>query len=376
MENHENLYTTKEIFGQTILWGKVFEILKAQKTDIANFLEPILKIGNLRIILTGAGSSAFIGDAAQSIVERKNGKVTQSVPTTDITTHHGIFSSTQNPILLVSLARSGNSPESHEVFQLAEEICTEVYHLIITCDRNGKLAGCTTENPSRSYTLILPEEANDKSLAMTGSFTSMLLCILLIWDINDIDTRGTSIANLISLGEAILNKPKLFMEIATIPFERVVFLGSGPHLGLARECHLKLQELTNGRIICKFESFLGFRHGPRAVINENTLMVYLFSANPHVFKYEWDLVEDISKDPRQIRSVSFNSRPHLNVKNSVLISTQDRDHDELDMVAAVIIGQLLGLYYSVQMGLNPDNPSTMGAISRVVQGVNIYKKEL
>jgi tagatose-6-phosphate ketose/aldose isomerase len=217
-----------------------------------------------------------------------------------------------------------------------------------------------------AYNLILPDRANDKSLAMTGSFTGMLLTVVLAS--NSLQVLMNDANELIGRH---LHKIK---ALAEHPYERVIFLGSGPLLGVARECHLKLQELTDGKVICKHDSFLGFRHGPRAVINESTLIVYLFSNDEHVFLYERDLCLSIDADSRNIPTVSLNQVvPGL--KNSVLeisFANAAGDANELAYIKATLVGQLLGFFHSLYLGLQPDNPSISGSISRVVQGVTIY----
>ena len=57
--------------------------------------------------------------------------------------------------------------------------------------------------------------------------------------------------------------------------------------------------------------------------------------------------------------------------------TENIEEDFLP-VCAILSGQLLAFYKSLQLGLMPDTPSVNGSISRVVQGVNIYpiEKEL
>jgi tagatose-6-phosphate ketose/aldose isomerase len=168
----------------------------------------------------------------------------------------------------------------------------------------------------------------------------------------------------------------LIKEVAAKKYERVIFLGSGPLYGIARECHLKLQELTDGKVVCKYDSFLGFRHGPRVVINEKSLIVYLFSSDDHVFQYEKDLVESIASESVNLPSVSI-GRKIGDLQNSVL----DIEFDHLTVpsnyfyiIPVALIGQLLGFYQSLKLGLNPDNPSVSGAINRVVQGVTIYHR--
>lgn len=368
-----NDHTQKEIDGQPDLWEATFNLYKNLSSELDDFLKNIFQQEDLQMVLTGAGSSAFVGEAAKGLVQQYAGCNTKAIATTDLVTHHQMYLQPEIPTLLVSFARSGNSPESVEAVKLADEYCDKVYHLIITCNKEGKLFNYSRNNKSRSFAFLLPEEANDKSLAMTGSFTSMLLSILLIFKESTIEEKKKHTENLISQGKKILAHKEDFKELAKLQAERVVFLGSGPMLGIARECHLKLQELTDGKIICKHDSFLGFRHGPRAVINEDTLIVYLFASNAHVFKYERDLAISIAQDKRKIRTISlgkidreFNSIFSLDLDLS--------NQDEFHIVSATLIGQLLGYYTSRRMGLNPDNPSVSGAISRVVEGVHIYER--
>jgi tagatose-6-phosphate ketose/aldose isomerase len=277
--------------------------------------------------------------------------------------------------LLVSFARSGNSPESLAAVQLANRFCKKIYHLFITCSPSGKLVSFGHEQPY--YTFLLPPEANDQGLAMTGSFTSMLLAGLLISRISNLSNLEQEVQKLTHYGKRILSVYDHFLEkIADLNFERAVFLGSGPLLGAARESHLKLQELTDGRIICKCDSFLGLRHGPRVVIKPGTLMVYLFSNEKHVSLYETDLVKSIQQGehkPFAIGIFEHNYSPTLALDLEVVLSEDSQSIDESMLaVAQVLPAQLLGFYKSLQLGLSPDNPSLDGTITRVVEGVNIY----
>lgn len=372
IEQKGGLHTALEIKGQPVLWQEVYGLILSQKKSLLKFMSPLLEDTGLRIILTGAGSSAFIGEAAQGIVQTNTKRITQAIATTDLLTHPQLHFIKEMPTLLVSFARSGNSPESLAVVQLANKYCDTVFHLIITCNPDGALIKNGLPN---TYELVLPEGANDKGLAMTGSFTSMLLSVILISKINLLETFLPSLQVLISKAKELTGKHLASIKaIAEQEYERVIFLGSGPLLAIARECHLKLQELTDGKVICKHDSFLGFRHGPRAVVNEGTLIVYLLSSDEHVLLYERDLCLSIDADARNIPTVSYNHCIE-NLKNSVLTITfleQANSLNELAFISATLMGQLLGFYHSIYLGLKPDNPSRSGSISRVVQGVTIY----
>jgi len=371
IEEKGGLNTAREIEGQPALWQEVYNMILSEKSILSRFLTPVLSNPDSRIILTGAGSSAFIGEAAQGIFQENTKRITSAIPTTDLITHPQLHFLNRIPTLLVSFARSGNSPESMAAVDLANEYCDTIFHLVITCNKDGALAQSNIPN---AYYLTLPEKANDKSLAMTGSFTGMLLSALLIAKIYEIEKCQASLAVLIQNANKLLGKYLLSIKaVAEQPYQRVIFLGSGPLLGIARECHLKLQELTDGKVVCKHDSFLGFRHGPRAVINNETLIVYLFSSDEHVFLYERDLSISIDADARNIPALSYNQ--HIALKNSLLNITFTGADDKANVLAfigAALIGQLLGFFHSLYLGLRPDNPSVSGSISRVVQGVTIY----
>lgn len=366
--------TSIEISGQPRLWLDSFDKISDEKQSLKFFTKKFFKNEDLHIILTGAGTSAFIGESLIGTFRRCTGRTTSAVPTTDLVTHPALFFQKERPTLMISFARSGNSPESTAAVALANSFCQHIYHLIITCNQNGNLAaGVTGDN---EYLFVLPCAANDQALAMTGSYTSMLLAGILIARIDELDDLGAQVEILSCYGENILqNYATRLREIANMNFKRAIFLGSGPLYGTAHESHLKLQELTDGMVICKFDSFLGIRHGPKVVIDEDTLLVYLLSNSSYVQRYEIDLMAEINREGSGLYSIGVCENVHPSYKVDQLIVTsngQGSIDEELLSVCAVLPSQILGYYKSVQLVLKPDNPSVSGAISRVVSGVGIY----
>jgi tagatose-6-phosphate ketose/aldose isomerase len=368
-------YTSREISNQPEIWRQTWEYVKREQSAIRQFINKLLGRRDLEVILTGAGSSAFIGVALQGPFQKNTNALTRAISTTDLVTHPDLFLQKERPTLLISFARSGDSPESIAAVNLANEICKEVYHLIITCNENGKLAReMIKEN---SHVFLLPPDTNDRGLAMTASFTSMLLSGILISRINNFQNIENQVSRLISYGRTILSRyTDKLQEISYKDFRRVVFLGSGPLLGAARESHLKLQELTDGRIICKHDSFLGFRHGPKAVIDKSTLVFYLFSNNKYAEQYEMDLVAEICEQAQGMYAVGISEQlkeRDFCLDLDILLGDGSGTIDEEFLaVCHVLPAQILGYFKSLALGFNPDNPSESGVISRVVQGVKIY----
>jgi tagatose-6-phosphate ketose/aldose isomerase len=374
LESGGDTHTQKEILSQPELWQEVYELIREESAGIAGFLRPVLQKDNLRVLLTGAGSSGYIGESAQGTLQSVWGRPVQAVPTTEIVTRPESVFVRSVPTLLISFARSGNSPESVETVRLADASCDEVYHLIITCNREGALANMDTAAADHIYRIVLPEATNDKSLAMTSSFTCMLLSAILVAHVESLDEEFLKIQRMIAQGNLILRKKSLLENYVMMGFERVVFLGSGELSGIARECQLKLLELTDGKQVCMSDSFLGFRHGPMAFVNEHTLMIYLFSRKPHMMRYEQDLAKDIARDARSISSLHIGGIAELALPNSRTIQLDIDAENPYQMIPVTLVGQLMGYYSAVHSGLNPDSPSISGSISRVVQGVNIYQE--
>lgn len=366
-------HTRKEIWGQPDLWQKVFEKVKVEKDSLSSFINDAVSNKNLNIILTGAGSSAFIGLSLVGTFKRNLKIQTNAVATTDLVTHPLDYLNTDQPLFLISFARSGNSPESVAAVSIADQICSKVYHLIITCDASGELANYTTDSPA--YKFILPPEANDKSLAMTGSYSGMLLSGILIARLNEIDKLADQVTVLKEYAIKLLEQSGKFRQIASLNFERAVFLGSGPLFGTATESHLKLQELTDGQVICKKDSFLGFRHGPKVVIDQESLVFLLFSNQAHVKLYETDLLNELCAGLKPMYLAGITESATYNAKFDELLVLSENGvqlDEEFLPVCFVLPAQMIGFYKSLELGFNPDMPSKSGAISRVVKGVVIY----
>ena len=371
------IHTAKEIHGQPELWIKTWNAVDKHSRALHEFLDPLLLRTDLEIILTGAGSSAFIGEALQGPIHKNTGRCTKALATTDLVSHPELFFPGNAPMLVVSFARSGNSPESVAAVKWADLLGSEVYHLIITCNPDGILARDT--RPENSFVFVLPPEADDQSLAMTGSFSSMLLAGLLISQLKQLLALKKQVEVLADYGRIILSDYLAQLkQAAERDFKRAVFLGSGPLRGVARESHLKLQELTDGKIICKHDSYLGFRHGPRAVVNQDTLLVFLFSNDLYARHYELDLVRAINNGENGLYRIGVMEEDiaELNLDLKIVLSgNKARLDEEFLMICCVLPAQVLGFFKSLQHGLKPDNPSASGAITRVVQGVHIYPYE-
>jgi tagatose-6-phosphate ketose/aldose isomerase len=251
-----------------------------------------------------------------------------------------------------------------------------VAHLVITCNAQGAMAKLMHGQP-QSYALVLDPATNDRGLAMTSSFSNMIVAGQALAYLDDLDGYGAMLKQLAEGAASLLPRAAdAAAKLAKGGFTRVCFLGSGALRATAAESALKVQELTAGRIFTMSESFLGLRHGPLSFIDKQTLVVAYVASDAQRRSYESDLLRELheKKLGATIAATGFGLTPDIfEVANVALdLGKQHAPPDALRPPLDVIFGQLLGLFCSLEAGLKPDTPSPSGAISRVVSHVKIH----
>ena len=383
MEMYTNLFknagaenTWKEIRQQPGVWCKMADGLTARKAEICDFLQRVEKVENLRTVFTGAGSSAFIGESLQQQIIKEGGLWSEAIHTTDI------VSSPQStlydvPTLIVSYSRSGESPESVGALKYAALRITKLYNIIISCKRDSSLSRYA-EKISDTLLLYMPPECCDLGFAMTSSVSSMALATWCIFGWKEFNKRIEWVRRLSNAVEDVFEHIfECALKTAAWDFDRIIYLGSGPLRGLAREAAVKILELTGGKIVAQWDTPMGFRHGPKSIINKKTVTVHFIAQDPHTYNYDMDVLKEIinqRKGNRVIRVGVQSAAQECSLADMDVLykKTQSTLGDMSAHIMGLVFAQLLGLVKSVNLGLKADNPSEEGDISRIVKGVNIY----
>lgn len=351
-------WTIREIVQQPDVWEATLKNLEVRRAELRSWLDPLLARPGLRIILTGAGTSAYAGEMLAPALTRRLGRQVEAIATTDIVGSPLQHLLADVPTLLISYARSGSSPESAAAFELAERLVTDCHHLVLCCNQDSALVRAA-EAAADAKCIFMPTAALDRGFAMTSSFTSMVLTTLALF-IPDRDQAETVIAAV----RALLAAPSApCIELVGQGFLRVAFLGSGCLNGLATEAALKMLELSAGRTGCYSESALGFRHGPKFVVDGRTAVVLLTSPDPHTRKYDLDIFEELRNDAVARAVVRLDE---LDCLRGVQLT------EEWVGLVYIVWCQLLAYRNSQAGGNTPDNPCPSGQVNRVVQGVHIH----
>ena len=368
--------TTREIYQQPDVWKEAFEAYQAKCEEIAAFLQDIAdRHDYIKVILTGAGTSAYVGDTLvpyfKEVYDERKWNF-NSIATTDIVANPETYLKKDVATVLVSFARSGNSPESVATVDLAKALVDDLYQVTITCAAEGKLA-FQAHGDDRNLLLLQPAASNDAGFAMTSSFTSMMLTALLVFDPTEFAVKAERFEVVSSLARKILDKAEDVKELVDLDFNRVIYLGAGPFFGLAHEAQLKILELTAGQVATMYESPVGFRHGPKSLINEDTVVLIFGTTSDYTRKYDLDLVREVAGDQiaRRVVLLSDQAFGLENVKE-VALGCGGVLNDIYRVFPYIVYAQLFALLTSLKVENKPDTPSPTGTVNRVVQGVIIH----
>jgi tagatose-6-phosphate ketose/aldose isomerase len=366
------LWTAREIAQQPAMLRKTHGVLLAERDAVDNFLRPLLERPTTRVILAGAGTSSFIGECLGPYLSARLKCRVEAIATTDLVSAPYLYFEPRMPTLLVSFSRSGDSPESVAAIDLANQVVADVHHLAITCNPDGALARKLATG-GKGRAILLPAETHDRGFAMTSSFSCMLYAALVaLSGIDGMTDRVEPMA--LATGHVIATQAGAMRTLAAKGYERIVYLGSHIFKSLAREAALKLTELTDGTMIAVYDSPMGFRHGPKTVVNAKTLVVIFVSNHPYTRRYDLDLLDELRRDRRH-GSLLVISAQEAGIPTDVdrIFIPAMGDAEDVDLLIPFIAApQIFAFESSLARGLTPDSPNKSGTVNRVVQGVRIH----
>ena len=378
-EDRGLLFTPAEIAQQPETWRTTLGIFEQHQEQIAAFLDSAGLRQSVEdrpsVLLIGAGTSDYIGRALEALLRSHWACEVSAVASTDLLPSLNDYVVPGRKYLWISFSRSGDSPEGVAVLEQALQSYPAISHVVITCNKQARMAALCVGLPN-AYVVVLDDAVNDRSLAMTSSFTNMIImgqCLANTWSM---DRYRPLLETLVQSGqELLLTGEALAAKVSKQDFARICFVGGGPLASVAKESALKVLEMTAGQIKTMSETVLGLRHGPMAALDGGTLLVCFVSGDEGRAQYARDLLREIGQKnvvaeriavgPAIIeKTVAADCDTYLPIEADV--------NDYYRPVVDVIFGQLLGLYCSVAHGLKPDSPSAGGVINRVVQKFRIY----
>jgi tagatose-6-phosphate ketose/aldose isomerase len=374
-------HTPREIWQQPATWLKTYERCQHQHEALSGVLRRA-GIGrgstsSPTVYLVGAGTSDYTGRALAPLLRKRWGCEVWPVPSTTMLTDFEEFHHAGREYLWISFSRSGQSPEGVALLERALERHREIHHLVITCNQQGTMAQLCANHPGHAFALVLDDAVNDRGLAMTSSFSNMLLAGQCIGNLDEFENFRGTVGHMSEAGRGFLPAAaEAAAAITTLGCKRACFVGTGALRAVADESALKVVELSAGQVTTVAETPLGLRHGPLSSLDSQTLFVAFLSSDARRRGYELDLLREINrKRLGRVRAAVMargDDEASPLVDYSLPLNLAADFPDDCRPVLDVIFGQLVGLFASMRCGLKPDQPSPNGAINRVVQPIKLY----
>jgi tagatose-6-phosphate ketose/aldose isomerase len=374
-------HTPREIWQQPITWRKTYERCQNQRAELNDVLRRAgIGRGNTSsptVYLVGAGTSDYTGRALAPLLRWRWSCEVWAIPSTTLLTEFEDFHRPGKEYLWISFSRSGESPEGVALLEQALDRHREIRHLVITCNQDGPMARLCTRHADRAFALVLDDAVNDRGVAMTSSFTNMVLAGQCVGHLEDHAQFGEVVAQLCETGRRFL--PVAAEAVAAITLlgcTRTCFVGAGVLRAVADESALKVVELSGGKVTTLAETPLGLRHGPLSSVDGQTLFVAFLSSEARRRGYELDLLREIDrKRLGRVRALvtAGGGEDVLSLADYCLsLDCGAMFPDYYRPVLDVMLSQLIGLFASMRCGLKPDQPSPSGTITRVVAPIQLY----
>ena len=375
------LHTPREIWQQPDTWSKTYDRCRQQRGELSQFLSQAGispdNPSSPSVYLVGAGTSDYTGRALAPLLRRRWGCDVWPLPSTTLLTEFEDFHRAGENYFWISFSRSGQSPEGVALLEQALDRRPDIRHVVITCNENGPMAQLCARHPDRTVAIVLDDKVNDRGLAMTSSFTNMLLAGQCLGQLDNFAEWGEVVEQIVQAGKEFLPAAAEVAAATTLlGCTRTCFVGVGALRAVADESALKVVELTGGKVTTLAETPLGLRHGPLSSVDGQTLFVAFLSSESRRRNYELDLLREIDRKRlgRARVAISASGSEDLSslVDYSLSLNCREGFPDHYRPVLDVMFSQLLGLFASMRSGLKPDQPSPSGTITRVVAPITLY----
>ena len=340
--------TLEEILSQPTIWQAVLEIASQQRGTFEQYLK---QAAHKEAVFIGCGTSYYLSLSAAGIYTMVTGQKARAASASEVLFFpETIFPASDQGYMPVLISRSGMTTE---VVRAAEEIQSrlENHTYGVSCRPASDLIRVC------HYPLLV-SEADEKSVVMTRSFTSMLLLIQLLAAIRSGNTAfEEELSRLPDLGTETIDRCHDLVKDVTSSrqYTKFVYLGQGPYYGLACEAMLKIKEMS----LSYSEAYhsLEFRHGPVSMVDEEMLITFLISEQART--EEVTLLKEMKELGARTLVIAEEADAGIRRSADYVVELKSGLSDTARMILYMPIVQLMGYYNAVAKGLDPDNPKNL-----------------
>ncbi len=343
-------YTWTEIVSQPEVWEAA---LKRAETAAAELVARWPMREYQRVLFIGCGSTHYLSLTAASLARGITGASARGLPSSELF----LFPRYTLPAsgaqsMLWAVSRSGETSETLLALQAFRDHFEGPALTVGNYPESALVRECDGA--------ILIPEGQEKSVAQTRSYNSMLLSLEVYFGVAAGDRSYVeSLGVLPSVAASVLGKyggPLQEMG-ADATFDTVIFLGSGPLYGIACEGMLKMKEMSLSH--SEAYHFMEFRHGPKSIVNERTLIAALLSDS--ATDYELKVLAEMRALGATVLLVCDRD-PGDEKYADVLVTLSSGLPETARAPLCLLPLQLLAYGRSIARGLDPDQPANLSSV--------------
>lgn len=336
-------HTFTEITTQTEAWADALRFFESVSADLQRAWAAL---SPRQVLFIGCGSTYYLSQAAAALFQGLTGVPARACPASELLLFTSQVVADPGHTLLIAISRSGTTTET----LAAMDRFRQLHGLAvwgITCYAGTPIA-------QETELALIAEAAQEQSIAQTRSFTSMLvLAQALAACAAGVDT--SCLLELPRMGQRLLEEgAPLAEELGQrVDWGQFVFLGSGPQYGVANEAMLKVKEMSLSH--SEAFHFLEYRHGPKSMADERTLVVGLLSREAH--EYEQQVLREVGELGARVLALS----PGGGGFGSMICLPSELPSWALPVLYLPPL-QLLAYHRAISKGLDPDRPRHLDAV--------------
>ncbi len=336
-------YTLAEITTQAEAWSDALRFFQSVQTDLRHAWA---RISPRQVLFIGCGSTYYLSQAAAALFQGLTGVPAHACPASELLLFTSQVVADPGRTLLVAVSRSGTTTETLAAmgkFRQLDGLATWG----ITCYPGTPVA-------QETELALIAEAAQEQSIAQTRSFTSMLmLAQALAACIAGVDI--SCLSELPRIGQKFIEETAPLAEQLgrRADWDQFVFLGSGSQYGVANEAMLKMKEMSLSH--SEAFHFLEYRHGPKSMAGERTLVVGLLSREAR--EHEQQVLDEVGRLGARVLALSPDEGG---------VHPEIRLPAHLPSWAMPVLYlpplQLLAYHRAISKGLDPDRPRHLDAV--------------
>lgn len=339
-------HTVEEIASQPSIWKSVIE----KNLGLNDTTSELIKnVSTHSFGFIGSGTSFYLSLSAAAMWKAVTGLQAQAIPSADIMFYSDLYARAGGIDSAFLISRSGTTSE----ILLAGETLSQygTNRISLTCRAGSRLS------QMGEYRFLI-DNADEKSVVMTRSFTSMLLQIqILAAKLSGNQGFFDELSILPETGSAIMSKYDGLASqiIASNNFTKFIYLGHGPHFGLASEGMLKVKEMS----VANSEAYhsLEYRHGPMSLADKNTLIVYLLSDK--TAEAEVKLMGEMNALGAKSLVICEKATPGIVDKANYVVELNSGVEENARLILTLPILQTLAYHNALEKGMEPDEPRNL-----------------